>query len=460
MAATRLIAMHGNKGKTIAQCLKDRTDYAKNADKTENGQYVSSYACNIDIVDKEFAASKDEYFRNTRRINPGDIIAYQIRQSFKPGEITPEEANQIGYETAMRFTKGNHAFIVATHTDKAHIHNHIIFNSTNLDCDRKFRDSWFIALALQRLSDLICLEHCLSVIIPKKPHERVKRTIYPDKQSHRDNIRNMIDDILERHPKDFDEFIKYLETYGYEIKLGKNIAIRGKDQKRFVRLNSLGKGYSEADIRQTIAGHPGEPNRNFDMLIDINRKMAQGKGKGYEHWAKLFNLKQVSAALVFLQDHNIRDYDELEKIASGNSDRFNQLSEEIKGKEKRLTEIAVLKTHIINYVKTKEVYVSYRKAGYSKKFYEEHREAIMLHKAAKNAFAELNVTKIPKVKELSAEYAGILAEKKKLYGEYRSVKKDMMDYQIAKQNIDQFLKIDAEQKEQNRNKKKYKDTDR
>ena len=353
MAATRLIAMHGNKGKTIAQCLKDRTDYAKNADKTENGQYVSSYACNIDIVDKEFAASKDEYFRNTRRINPGDIIAYQIRQSFKPGEITPEEANQIGYETAMRFTKGNHAFIVATHTDKAHIHNHIIFNSTNLDCDRKFRDSWFIALALQRLSDLICLEHCLSVIIPKKPHERVKRTIYPDKQSHRDNIRNMIDDILERHPKDFDEFIKHLEMYGYEIKLGKNIAIRGKDQKRFVRLNSLGKGYSEADIRQMIAGHLGEPNRNFDMLIDINRKMSQGKGKGYEHWAKLFNLKQVSAALVFLQDHNIRDYDELEKIASGNSDRFNQLSEEIKGKEKRLTEIAVFKTHIINYVKTK-----------------------------------------------------------------------------------------------------------
>ncbi len=360
----------------------------------------------------------------------------------------------------MRFTKGNHAFIVATHTDKAHIHNHIIFNSTNLDCDRKFRDSWFIALALQRLSDLICLEHCLSVIIPKKPHERVKRTIYPDKQSHRDNIRNMIDDILERHPKDFDEFIKHLEMYGYEIKLGKNIAIRGKDQKRFVRLNSLGKGYSEADIRQMIAGHLGEPNRNFDMLIDINRKMSQGKGKGYEHWAKLFNLKQVSAALVFLQDHNIRDYDELEKIASGNSDRFNQLSEEIKGKEKRLTEIAVFKTHIINYVKTKEVYVSYRKAGYSKKFYEEHREAIMLHKAAKNAFAELNVTKIPKVKELSAEYVGILAEKKKLYGEYRSVKKDMMDYQIAKQNIDQFLKIDAEQQEKNRNKKKYKDTDR
>ena len=174
MAATRLIAMHVNKGRTIAQCLKDRTDYALNEDKTEQGAFVSSYGCNVEIADKEFAESKREYLRLTGRQYKGDIIAYQIRQSFKPGEITPEEANRIGYETAMRFTKGNHAFIVATHTDRAHIHNHVIFNSTNLDCNRKFRDSWFIALALQKLSDLVCLEHGLSVIKPRKPGNREK----------------------------------------------------------------------------------------------------------------------------------------------------------------------------------------------------------------------------------------------------------------------------------------------
>lgn len=167
MAATRLIAMHVNKGKTIRKSLSDRTSYAMNEEKTDGGEWISSYACDVKTVDEEFLLSKSEYLRITGRQITGDIIAYQIRQSFKPGEISPEEANRVGYETAMRFTKGNHAFIVATHTDKNHIHNHVVFNSTNLTCDRKFRDSWFIALALQRLSDQVCLEHGLSVIKPR-----------------------------------------------------------------------------------------------------------------------------------------------------------------------------------------------------------------------------------------------------------------------------------------------------
>lgn len=153
-------------------------------------------ACQAEIVDEEFMFSKREYERLTGRHPRGNIIAYQIRQSFKPGEITPEEANQVGYETAMRFTKGNHAFIVATHTDKAHIHNHIIFNSTSLDCTHKFRDFFFVGLTLQRLSDIICLEHGLSVIEKKKPSDRVKRTTYPEKKSFRDDIREAIDRIL------------------------------------------------------------------------------------------------------------------------------------------------------------------------------------------------------------------------------------------------------------------------
>ena len=143
MAATRLIALHVNKGKTVEQCLADRTDYAKNELKTENGELVSSYECDVKTADEEFALSKREYEQITGRKPKGDIIAYQIRQSFKPGEITPEEANEVGYETAMRFTKGKHAFIVATHTDRAHIHNHIIYNSTTLDCTRKFDDFFF-----------------------------------------------------------------------------------------------------------------------------------------------------------------------------------------------------------------------------------------------------------------------------------------------------------------------------
>lgn len=143
MAATRLIAMHQNNGKSIAQCLKDWTDYAKNGEKTDNGELISSYACDKEMVDQEFLLSKQEYFRITGRTQAGDIIANQIRQSFKPGEITPEEANRIGYETAMRFTKGNHAFIVATHIDRAHVHNHVIFNSTNPEIGERYGRSSF-----------------------------------------------------------------------------------------------------------------------------------------------------------------------------------------------------------------------------------------------------------------------------------------------------------------------------
>ena len=204
MAATKLIAMHQNKGMSVQKCLKDRTDYAKNDEKTDDGKYISSYECNPDFVDLEFLQAKKLYFQTTGRQPKGDVIAYQIRQSFKPGEITPEEANEVGYETGMRFTKGKHAFIVATHIDKAHVHNHIIFNSTNIDCDRKFRDFWFSGLALQRLSDIICLEHGLSIIPKSKPSERAKRGKYPERITKRDVIRADIIECLEHHPTDFD----------------------------------------------------------------------------------------------------------------------------------------------------------------------------------------------------------------------------------------------------------------
>ena len=153
MAATRLIALHINKGKTVAQCLADRTDYSQNAAKTEDGKYISSYECDPKTADEEFLLTKRQYQHITGRQQKNDIIAYQIRQSFKPGEITPEEANQVGYETAMRWTKGKHAFIVATHIDRSHIHNHIIYNSTSLDCTRKFKNFFLSGLAVQRLSD-------------------------------------------------------------------------------------------------------------------------------------------------------------------------------------------------------------------------------------------------------------------------------------------------------------------
>jgi len=463
LAATRLIAMHQNKEKTVAQSLHDRAEYAKNGEKTDDGELISSYECNAEIADQEFLSARAEYLKNHREYK-GDIIAYQIRQSFKPGEITPEEANAVGYETAMRFTKGKHAFFVATHIDRAHIHNHIIFNSIDLNEEKKFRDFLFSGIALRRVSDLVCLEHGLSVIKPRKPSERDRRTTYPHRKTFRSYICEDIDEVIARKPQDYEDFLQMLLEKDYEIKRGKNTAIRGKGQKRFIRFNSLGDGYNEADIIKAILGEETEAERNaarkpgkkrdFDLLLDIQDIIAKGKGAGYERWAKVYNIKQVSKALLFLQEHDCRDYEELAKRASGAADRFADISSQIKSAEARMAEIQVLRTHIINYSKTKDVYVAYRKAGYSKKFYEAHREELTLHKAAKDAFKALDGKKIPKVKELNAEYGELLKKKKSLYEEYKTAKQEMKDYQTAKYDIDRLLNIDEEQEKKKEEKQR------
>lgn len=454
--------MHMNKGKSIQQCLKDRTDYAQNPEKTDGGILVSSYECDPKLVEEQFALAKREYQHNTGRENNNDVIAYQIRQAFKPGEITPEEANRIGYETAMRWTKGRHAFIVATHVDKAHIHNHIIYNSTNLDCNRKFRDFHLSGIALQKVSDIVCLENGLSVITPRKPSERSKRTVYPQRKSYREEIRESIDICMEQKPKSMEELIKLLQEMGYEIKRGKYVSLKGRDQKKFLRMRSLGAGYREEDLEKVFSGESVftpdpkqqrtdenvyvKPEPKVDMLLDIQAMIAKGKGPGYERWAKVHNIKQMAQTLLFLEEHGLRDYDELAEKAKATSERFEEITDKQKALEARLVEIAALKKHIINYSKTKDVYAEYRKSGYSKKFFEEHREAITLCKAAKEAFSKIE-GKLPKIKELNQEYSEVLQEKKKTYAEYRQAKQDMKDIQMAKYNIDLFLKFE-EQKDQ------------
>ena len=256
MATTRIIPMHVNKGKTIAQCLTERTDYAKNPDKTEDGEYISAYACDAKTADSEFLLSKRQYRQLTGREQASDVIAYQIRQSFKPGEVTPEEANQLGYEFARRFTKGDHAFIVCTHTDKQHIHNHIIWNSTTLDCTRKFRNFWGSTEAVRKLSDLVCMEHRLSVIENPKPYSKSYNKWLGGKAKpcQRDLLRAAIDAALAKKPKDFEEFLKLVEAAGYTVKRGKHVTFMRDGQPQNIRLRSLGEGYSEEELRAVILG--------------------------------------------------------------------------------------------------------------------------------------------------------------------------------------------------------------
>lgn len=447
MAATRLIALHKNKGKSVAACLKDRTDYAQNPDKTAQGELVSSYACSPLTVDEEFLLSKRQYEQSTGRSQKRDVIAYQIRQSFKPGEITPEEANQVGYELAMRFTKGKHAFLVATHIDRQHIHNHVMFNSTSLDGTRKFRDFFLSGLAVQRLSDQICLEHQLSVIEIKPYRERQKRIPYPPKESNRERLCGVIDTILAENPTDFEAFLSALEQQGYEIKRGKYTSVKGPRQKRFIRFKTLGEGYSEEEIKAVLTGkakhqpHQKQPPKEqpFQLLVDIQAKMAEGKGEGYKKWAAKHNLKEMSKTLLFLQEQKIGNEDELKERTEATVSRYHALGDSIKAAEKRMAEIASLREHIIHFAKTCDVYAEYHKSGYSKKFLETHREAIELHRAAKAAFDDAGLKKLPKVKELNAEYAELLAKKKAIYPAYRKAREEMQPLLRAQKNVELFF---------------------
>ena len=455
MAASRLIPLHINKGKTIAQCLADRTDYSQNAEKTNGGEFISSYECDPETADQEFLLSKRQYLQMTGRTQEHDVIAYQIRQSFKPGEITPEEANEIGYKLAMRFTKGKHAFLVATHIDKAHLHNHIIYNSTTLDCLHKFRDFRHSGLAVQRLSDILCLEHGKSVIQPKPYKERTKRTDSPHRSCHLNDIRAAIASALLKKPKNFEELTALLVAAGFEFKDGRQPALRGKNGDRFIRFRSLGDGYTVEDLKAVLDGEKRYSVRSrgtqtngcaLDLPINIQEKLAAGKGAGYERWAKMYNLKAAAKAVLFLQENGIRTMEQLQEKTEAVTNHGHELLASVKASEKKMAEITALRKHIVNYVKTRETYIAYRKAGYSRKFFEAHREELTIHRAAKEAFDQLKIKKIPKVKELDAEYAKELARKKKIYAEYRLMREEMRNYQIALKVAEAYVRDEDEQK--------------
>ena len=356
----------------------------------------------------------------------------------------------------MRWTKGKHAFIVATHIDKSHIHNHIIYNSTSLDATRKFKNFFLSGLAVQRLSDMVCLEHGLSIITPKPYRERQKRTVYPKKRTQRDELCDAIDTVLKQKPKSFDGFVQALADMGFEFKDGKQPAFKGENQKRFIRLRSLGEGYSKEEIQAVISGknlHKSKGSsakapapKQFQMLIDIQAKMAEGKTVGYEKWAKKFNRKEAARTVILLKEKGVDSYEDLVALTDKLTSRFSELSDSIKAAEKRMVEIGALQTHINNYSKTRKTYEAYRKSGYSKKFFEEHRDELMLHKVAKQAFDQLDGKKVPSRQALHEEFNRLLVEKKQAYAEYRQVKKEMQEYLIAKQTIEHILGIDRQKR--------------
>lgn len=464
MATTRFFPMHINKGKTILQSMKDRFDYGKNPIKTRNGELIVAYECDPETADAEFLLAKGQYKAITGREQKRDanVLCYQIRQAFPPGEIDEETALQISYNLAMRWTKGNHAFFVVSHIDRPHPHCHIYYNSTSLDCARKFRDFRFSARALRRLSDQICVEQGLSVVKERK-QKRGKHYgawLGADKEpSWQAKLRQAIDTALEQKPTGLDEFVQLMVAAGYERKPGKALKFRAPGQKNYTKCDILKGDHTEQAIRERIGGRPPRSagsaleqggmvkDGRLNLLIDIQARLQAGKSPGYERWAKVHNVKQAAKTLLYLQENGLDDYKVLEEKAARVTAMFNGLSEKIKAADGRMAGITDLQKHISNYRRTRDVYVQYRKSGYSKKFLAEHEREIALHKAAKQVFDSLPGGSIPSIKALQTEYATVAAEKKKVYSEYRKAREEMRDVLTAKANTDRLLNMAPDRQE-------------
>jgi len=472
VATTWIKSLHVNKGKTIAQTLADRTDYAENPEKTKKGELVTGYGCDPPVADEQFLIAKKEYeFITGRNQGARNVLAYHIRQSYKPGEVSPEEANQIGYDLAARFFKGKHAYIVATHVDKHHAHNHIIVNSTTLDCTHKFKDFKRSGFAVRRLSDILCVEHGLSVIENPQP----SRGSYADwlgnkPPSWSEQIKQKVDEILPSCAT-FEDFIAAMRTAGCAVRDDKKyISVSLPGQGRPIRLKSLGDDYTEAAIRERLAQYIAERKRgvrstgtsgsssdsgvqthqpitgSVGLLIDIQAKIRDGKGIGYEQWAKVFNLKQAAKTLIFLQENGIDSYDDLKKKASSASGGFAVLNKKIRDVETRMNEITELQKFIGQYGKTREIYAAYKKSGWSQKYYDAHSADIILHRAAKNYFDKLGLKKLPSINQLKQEWATLAAEKKSLYVGYKEAKETSKSLTVALGNANYILGITSETK--------------
>ena len=347
----------------------------------------------------------------------------------------------------------------------------MVFSAVNLECDRKFRNFWDSSRAIRRLSDTLCVENGLSII--ENPQNT---TLTYDKwlgdrakQSQREEMRATIDGIMRQKPESFDALLSALKEKGWEIKRGKRMSARVPGQVRFKRFDSLGEEYSEKVLRAALDERrewkPKERRKeqkpkiehiSVSLLVDVQAKLQQGKGGGYARWAKVFNAKQMAQTLTYLSEHYIQNLADLAEKTEAATSRHGELLKKVKNEEARMKEIAELKKHVLGYMKTRETYAAYKKSGYAKKFLVEHEQEILIHRAAKQAFDERKLMKLPTVQMLQAEYEILAIQRNKDYTEYKTAKDEMRELLNVRANVERILnepmehRDDAEQKKQER----------
>ena len=432
--------------KPVKSTLSKALDYIENPDKTDGKMLISSFGCSYETADIEFG------YTLSQALDKGNNLAFHLIQSFAPGEVDYEKAHEIGKQLADAVTKGQHEYVVTTHIDKGHIHNHIIFCAVNFVDHHKYNSNKRSYYGIRNMSDKLCRENGLSVVVPGKGSKGKSYAEYQAEKtgtSWKGKLKTAVDALIPQ-VSSFEELLQRLQAAGYEIKPGKYVSCRAPGQERFTRLKTLGADYTEEAIRERIAGRrakaakaPGE-QRGVSLLIDIENSIKAAQSKGYEQWAKIHNLKQAAKTMNFLTEHKIEQYADLVSRIEEMAAESGQAADALKNAEKRLADMAVLIKNVSTYQKTKPVYDAYRKARNREKYRAGQEQAIILHEAAARSLKASGIAKLPNLAALQSEYEALQAQKEALYADYGKLKKKVREYDIIKQNIDSILQADRQ----------------
>ena len=432
--------------KPVKSTLSKALDYIENPDKTDGKMLISSFGCSYETADIEFG------YTLSQALDKGNNLAFHLIQSFAPGEVDYEKAHEIGKQLADAVTKGQHEYVVTTHIDKGHIHNHIIFCAVNFVDHHKYNSNKRSYYGIRNMSDKLCRENGLSVLDPGKGSKGKSYAEYKAEKtgtSWKGKLKIAVDALIPQ-VSSFEELLQRLQAAGYEIKPGKYVSCRAPGQERFTRLKTLGADYTEEAIRERIAGRRAKAakapreQRGVSLLIDIENSIKAAQSKGYEQWAKIHNLKQAAKTMNFLTEHKIEQYADLVSRIEEMAAESGQAADALKDAEKRLADMAVLIKNVSTYQKTKPVYDAYRKARNREKYRAGQEQAIILHEAAARSLKASGIAKLPNLAALQSEYEALQAQKEALYADYGKLKKKVREYDIIKQNIDSILQADRQ----------------
>ncbi len=442
MAVTKIKAIRGTLSKAIA--------YILNPEKTDEKLLVSSYGCASETAAREFEWTRK--IAEQKGMNPIRIIARHVIQSFEIGEVTPELAHEIGKQFADEILGGKYEYVLTTHIDKDHVHNHLIFNAVDFVDYHAYKSYKRIYYDMREVSDRLCKENGLSVIPPSqnkgmgyKEYTEAKRGT-----SWKQKLKQTIDRLVIT-AKDYDDFLRLMQEAGYEIKTGKYISFRAEGQERFTRSKTIGENYTEERIKERIAGRTPRRSRKqtapkgISLIGDIQERIRLIDSKGYEYKAKLTILKEAARTLNYLTENNLLQYADLERKVEDVHSSYDRTGKELKGVEARLREVQPLIKNISNYQRLKPVYDAFQKAKDKPGFKAKHEAELVIFEAARSTLLAMQGDeKLPSLKTLQAEQAQLFEEQERLYAERNRLKKEVKQIETIKSNVDTFLSPSAD----------------